>query len=465
MAASSPSVAVPEAAGLTAAWVRRVLVFGLAAGPAAWLILPGLLSASTIPGAPTAGIYPLLHRWWAVGGGAPPRFPAPGVAPTTDALAWLLHPLVAALGAAVVVKGVMLVGAGLTVALGWRYARRGTASDWAASAATAVLAASPAVVAGITGGELDASHGWALVLLPLAAGPAALGAGLILGLAAPTMVPVALLPAALELFARAGAPGGGRRAAWPLVGWAMAVATVFVLGWPERVASAGTGAWFAALTPALEPERVPEVYVGFGAAALLAIALLLGRGLGRAWAAVGLVALALALVPGPAPERFLHLVPFAAVLGGLSVVGARAPGWAPAAAVWTATLLVAEGWRGIAAAVPLASAPLADLTPITELAEGPVLDLPATHKAVRRALWYQARHGHPIAVDVHGHATAEVAALAATLTSGGCADVTALGFHTVVARREGALRELAPLRACLGAPSWDDGVVAVWRVP
>jgi len=44
----------------------------------------------------------------------------------------------------------------------------------------------------------------------------------------------------------------------------------------------------------------------------------------------------------------------------------------------------------------------------------------------------------------------DVATLAATLTSGGCADVGAAGFRTVVARREGALREMAPLRACLG---------------
>ncbi len=454
---------LPEASAGAAAWLRRVLVVGLAAGPAAWLILPGILSTSTIPGAPTAGIYPLLHRWWAVGGGAPPRFPEPGVSPTTDALAWLLHPLVALVGAAIVVKAVMLVGAALTVALGWRYARRVTGSDWAASAATAVLSASPAVVAGITGGDLDASHAWALVVLPLLAGPAAIGAGLAVGLAAPTMVPVALLPVVLAL-AVGQSPAARSAARWPLAGWGVAVVTAIVTGWPERVATAGTGAWFVALTPALEPERVAEVYVGYGVAALLVVSLVLGRGLGRVWGGVGLVALALALVPGPAPERFLHLVPFAAALGGLSVVHARVPTWAPAAAVWTATLLLGEGWKGVAAAVPLVTAPLADPAPIAELAAGPVLDLPATHKAVRRALWYQTRHGQPIAADVHGHATAEVAALSATLTSGGCGDVAAAGFHSVVARREGALREMAPLRACLGEPAWDDGVVAVWRV-
>ncbi|MDP2306210.1 MAG: hypothetical protein Q8P18_09315 [Pseudomonadota bacterium] len=448
--------------------MRRVLLVGLAAGPAAWLVLPGVLSTTAIAGAPTAGIYPLLHRWWAVGGGAPPRFPEPGAALPTDALAWLLHPLVVVLGAAIVVKCVMLAGAILTVALAWRYARRITGDDFAASAAAAVFAASPAVVAGLTGGELDASGGWALVALPLVSGPAAIGVGLAVALAAPTMVPAALLPAALAVAIGAGraiekAPGAWRW--WPLVGWAVALVAATVMGWPEARGGAGAGAWFVQLAPAFEPERVSEVYVGFGAAALIALALVLGRGFGRVWGGVGLAALALALVPSPVPERFLHLVPFAAVLGGLSVVRARAPGWAPAAAVWIATLLLAEGWRGVAAAVPLVLAPLSDPAPVTELAEGPVLDLPATHRAARRGLWYQTRHGQPIAADVAGHATAEVAALSATLSTGGCADVASVGFHTVVARREGALREMAPLLACLGKPSWDDGVVAVWRLP
>ena len=125
--------------------------------------------------------------------------------------------------------------------------------------------------------------------------------------------------------------------------------------------------------------------------------------------------------------------------------------------------LVGEGWQGVATPVPLATSPLADPAPVTELAEGPVLDLPLTRGPARRALWYQVHHQHPIAPDADGLVTNDVADLAATLTSGGCADPSALGFTTVVARREGPLHELGPLLQCLGKPSWDDGAVAVWR--
>lgn len=467
MAVSSPS-AVVAAAPSASRLGRRALLVGLAAGPAAWLLLPGLLATTAIPGAPSGGVYPLLHRWWAVGGAAPARFPEPGLLPAVDPAAWLLHPLVVALGAALVVKGVMLAGMIATLLVTWRYARRITGDDWAASATTAVFTASPAVVAGVTGGDLDAWHGWALLVIPLFAGPATLAAGLAVAVLAPTMVPAALLPAALATWTAArheGRPAWTR--AWPLAGWGLAVLVASLVGWPTVPSTAGYSGWFSALTPALEPERVHQVYVGFGAAGLLAMSLVpvLGGARARPWGIVGLLALVLSLVSSPVPpERFLHLVPFAAALGCLAILRARAPAWAPAGAVWVATLLVGEGWKGVAAPVPLLTATLVDPAPVAELAEGPVLDLPATHTAIRRGLWFQTHHGRPIAADVEGHLTPEIATLGATLMTGGCGDVAAQGFRTVVARREGSLRELAPLRACLGEPAWDDGQVAVWRL-
>lgn len=458
-AAARPAEA-PVASTATRA-ARTALVAGLAAGPAVWLLVPALLRSGSMPGAPSAGIYPLLHRWWAIGGGAPARFPEPGDAPSADLLATLLHPLVAALGVPFVVKGVMLAGLVLTLVLGWRYARRLTGDDWAASAAVAVFAASPAVVAGVTSGDLDAWHGWALLALPLVAGPAALAVGLAIALVAPTMVPAALLPVVYAAWS-----GEGRARYWPLAGWGLAVGTRMALGWPDNTSNAGREAWFSALTPAVEPERVHQVYVGFAAVGLLALALSAPKVKAAwGWCAIGVTALVFGLVSSRVPpERFLHLVPLAAAIGGLAALRARAPGHIPAAAVWVATLLIAEGWKGVAAPVPLVTATLLDPAPTAELADGPVLDLPATRTAIRRGLWYQTHHGHAIAADVQGNVAADVATLGATLMTGGCMDVAAYGFTNVVARREGALRELGPLRACLGEPAWDDGAVALWRL-
>ncbi len=454
---SAPPDAASAALPASARFARRALLVGLAAGPAAWLLLPPLLRPGVVPGVPSAGIYPLLHRLWAAVDGAPPRFPEPGAQAPADVLATLLSPLTGAVGAPATFSLVALAGLGATLAVTWRYTRR-FADGWTAAAATAAFTASPAVVAGVASGDLEAWQGWALLALPLTAGPAALGVGLAAALFAPTMLPAAFLPAAWATWT-----GEGRGRWWPLVGWALAVAARSAVGWPAIESRASYDAWFALLEAAPAPERVNEVYVGFAAVALL-LAGLARPGATRRVAGLGLAALAGSVVTAPVPpERFLHLVPLAAAIAGLGSLRTLAPAWGPAAAVWAATALVGEGWKGVATPVPLATATLAEPAPVEEIAEGPVLDLPATRGAIRRGLWFQARHGQPVAADVDGLVTGEVSDLAAALSTGGCADPGAVGFRTVVARREGALRELGGLRACLGEPAWDDGAVAVWR--
>ncbi len=448
--------------------LRRLLLASIAAGPLAYLLLPGLLAPTEIPGAPTAEIYVLLHRWWASAGAPGLQFPAGEYALPADTLGRLLHPLIARFGAAPLLKIGMALASVATLAVAWRAARRVTDDDWAAAAATAVFTASPAVIAGITTGELDALQGWALLVLPLARGVGCLVAGAAVAVLAPSLVPAALLPVVLAVW-----PGASRARFFPLAGWGLAVALRALLGGVGVVSAAAPESWFIALNPAPSPERVYQIYVGYTACLLLAFGLLGDRGgagsgrprAGRGWGFVAIAALLAALMHAPSPpERFLHLVPFGAALAGLSVVGARLPRWLPATAVFVATALVGEGWQGVAAPIPLTRSPLDPIAPVTALVEGPVLDLPATRGAIRRGLWYQSFHGAPIAPNADGLLAPEVAAAAAALSAGGCVDVGAFGYRNLVVRREGALRELAGLRTCLGEPAWDDGHVAVWHV-
>jgi hypothetical protein len=403
-------------------------------------------------------LYVALHALWSAHAGAPGRFPSAASPPAVDPLALLLAPVTARVGAPVLVTLLMLGGLLATLGVAWRYTRRHTSNVWIAAAATAAFSASPAFVAGVTSGDLDAWQGWALLAFALCAGPAALVVGPLAALFAPTMLPAAALPTLLSV-------GAGRGAArwWPLAGWALAVTLRTAIGWPNVVSRAGFDAWFTALAPAPAPERVFQVYIGFSAVTLLVAALV--RPGGRAFAAVGAVALAGALITAPVPpERFLHLVPLVAVLGGLPLITSLFPRVSPAAAVLAAAVLVGEGWRGVAAPVPLSTTPLAAYAPRTEVATGPVLDLPLTLASLRRALWLQTSHGQPIVVDPEGAVADEVMALGTALTAGTCAAPASLGFRTVIARREGPLRELGPLITCLGPPTWDDGAVALWRI-
>lgn len=447
----------PAGAPVAARRLRGALLVLLAAGPAVWLLARPLARPGAIPGAPSAGIYAVLHQYWSETTAAPPRFPEAGAAPARDVLATLGAPLTAALGAPAVVALTLSLALAATLLVAWRYARRHAADPWTAAAAAAAFTTSPAVIAGVASGEPDAWHGWAVLAPALATGPAALAVGPAAALLAPSLVPVAFVPAALAAWR-----GEGRARLWPLAGLALGVAVRTPLGWPGLEGEYGWAAWFTHLDLPPSPERYSQVYVGFVAMALLLAGL--ARPAGRPF--VGLAALALlaslqtASLP---PERFLMLVPLYAVLAGLPTMRARATSQGPTLAVLVATALVGEGWKGVTPDVPLATASLAAPAPVDVIAEGPVLDLPATKGGVRRALWYQAQHGQPVAVDAEGRLAPSVVSLASTLATGGCADPSAAGFRTLVARREGPLRELGPLRACLGDPAWDDGAVAVWR--
>lgn len=439
-------------------WIRRALLAALAVGAPAWLLVRPLFG-DAVPGAPTAGIYGVLQAWSTVVAPLPDRFPEPGTTPVPDTLAHVLRPLVAGLGVVPTVKLVMFAGLAATLAVTWRFARARGADEWTSAVATAVFAASPAVIAGVASGDLDAWHGWALLALPLCRDARSVLVGGAIALAAPTFLPAALLPAIFL------SPEDGltrwRGRLWPVVGWVAGMGLRTALGWPTIASGAGWDAWFTGLEPSPAPERIYQVYVGFTAIA----GLLLAAAGARAWAWVGGLALLGSLLTGPVPpERFLHLVPLAAALGGLEAARKTWPAWGPVVAVLGGAALLGEGWQGVATPVPLLTAPLADPAPVEQLAEGPVLDLPLTRGPARRALWYQVHHRHPIAPDADGLVTADVAELGATLSAGGCADPATLGFTTVVAQREGPLRELGPLTTCLGKPTWDDGAVAVWRL-
>lgn len=431
--------------------LRQALLALIALGPAAWLLGRPLLASASLPGAPSAGIYALLHRFWSVGAVVPERFPTPGASPHPEAIAWLLRPLVILTSPDAIVRALMLSGLVATGIIVWRYTRPLT-TDWIAAAATGAAVVSPAVVAGVTSGDLDAWHLWAAFALALTTRGGSVATGVLIAVLAPTQLPVALLPVLLA--------ARERRDVWPLVGWLAGMVAAATIGWPQVDGNANHDAWFVLLDPAPAPERVFQVYVGFSAIALLVLGLF---GAHRRWALLGALALLGGLLHSPLPpERFLQLVPFAAALAGLTAIGRLTRSAVPA--VFVATALVAEGWKGVAAPVPLATAPLAAPAPIAELAPGPVLDLPATRGAIRRALWYQTLHQHPIAADAEALVTEEVARAAAGLGSGTCADFAGMGFTNVVARREGTFRELGKLETCLGKPSWDDGAVAVWRL-
>lgn len=431
--------------------LRRALLGAIALGPALWLLGRPLLDRAALPGVPSAGIYALLHRFWSVGAVVPERFPSPGASPHPEAIAWLLRPLIILAGPDVVVRLLMLGGLVATLSIVWRYARTLT-TDWTAAAATAAATASPAVIAGVASGDLEAWHLWGAFALPLTGRMGSVATGIAIAVLAPTQLPVALLPVVLHFRVKGDV--------WPVIGWLVGMITAAGIGWPELEVSANHAAWFTYLQPASAPERVFQVYVGFFAAILLCVGAV---GKHRGWALLGALAMLGALLQSPLPpERFLQLVPFAALLSSMSTL--RRYSTSPVPAILFGTALLSEGWKGVATNVPLDTASLSAPAPISELAPGPVLDLPATRGAIRRALWYQTLHGHPIAADAGALVTEDVARVAAGLSAGSCADLATIGFTNVIARREASFRELGKLEACLGKPSWDDGAVAVWRV-
>lgn len=430
----------------------------VAAAPLAWLLLPALLSPDEVPGFATAKVYERLHAIWSVATGAAVTLGFPATSPdppTYDATTRLLGFVARLTGVVPALKAWMFISALTTLALTLRLCRRELGDGWAASAAAAIGCASPAVLAGIASGESEVLHGWALVALPLCRGWGALPVGLAMGLFAPALVPVALLPVLRE-------PAGGARRR-QVGGWAIGAATFAWQGAPLAEGIPAPHAWFSALHAAAAPERVFEIYIGFGAA--LAALAALAVPAARSWGVVAIAALAGSLFSSSiGPERFLLLAPLAAAVGGLRALRERAPEHLAAGSVLAAALLLAEGWKGEAVDLPLPRAPISVPSPVDAVAAGPVLDLPASPGASMRGLWFQTVHRQPIAADARGRFAADLLGAVQSMQTGACPDLRALGFSSVIARREAELHDLRPLVACLGLPDVDDGKVALWHL-
>jgi len=125
-------------------------------------------------------------------------------------------------------------------------------------------------------------------------------------------------------------------------------------------------------------------------------------------------------------------------------------------------LVVGEGWKGVSVDLPLAGASLDVPEAVHAIPPGPVLDLPATRSAAPRALFFQIFHQQPIAVSADGLVPAQVDQAVRSLSSGSCPDLQALGFHSLLVRREQQFLALAPLVACYGTATVDDGKTALW---
>lgn len=241
-----------------------------------------------------------------------------------------------------------------------------------------------------------------------------------------------------------------------------AVAVGLLAGWKPREAAWDTGrAW-------LVPPRVPDPefadpgFVGVVATFLLAVGLL--RREGRPWAVAGCLGLALPALRLVGPS-VLQAVPLLAMLGASATLGRAWPGGASIAVVLLGTLQLSEGWKGTGGPLPLPTAALALPPAAREVPAGRVLDLPLHTGAPLRAAWWRVHHGRPGAAGADGAVDPSVrGTVQAMVTAGGtaCRSPEALGFTSVLVRREGELPDIAALVACLGPPTVDDGAVARW---
>lgn len=427
------------------------------AGPLLWLLGPSLLDRDAVIGLPSTGLYGRLHAWWAHAVDPTVVLGYPGATgpAVPDPAGWLGAPVVRALGAGFAYEALLVAGAVATVVLVGRLARRELGEGWPAAMVTAVATACPAVIAALADGDPEGVHGWALAGIALARG----WPGLLVGAAAGAFAP-GLVPAAAILAVREWRAGGGP---WPLLSWAVAAVGVALQGVPSGAHPAAPGAWFVALAPAPQPQQVWQVYLGWTVLGLVALAW--STPSRRAWAAAATAALVGALFSSPwGPDRFLVAATLAAAIGGLGALADRWPSGRAAAAVLVGTVLLAEGWHGVAVTVPLPTSALTVPEPAATAAGGPVLDLPTGRTEVRRALWFQSAHRQPVAISADGLVGPEVSALARALVAGECPDLASHGFANLVVRREGELRELATLLTCLGKPTADDGSVARWAL-
>lgn len=356
----------------------------------------------------------------------------------------------------------MVLGAIATLAVAWRWARR-EVDPFGAAVATACFAAGPCVVAALTSGDRDALDGWALLLLPLCAGPAALVAGIVIGVGAPSLAVAAILPV---LLGQSGdRPAQDSAAAipwlrevvvarrWPLAGWALANATA---------AAFGGGAWSASLgTMEFGPFGGESGWL-WGLPLILFF--LFGDWRTRGLSVAALVILSAVVSPGAdAPgvvmDRTWWLLP--PLLVAVVTRSVRDP----AVAVLGGATLLAVGWGSVVRYIPLGQVDLSFPDTVADVIPGTVLDLPTTRSANRRAQWLGAFHGQPRAANADGFVPVAIQTAADQIFAGTCPDLAALGIAQVLARREEATRDLSALVSCLGPPLSDDGRVGLWATP
>jgi hypothetical protein len=205
------------------------------------------------------------------------------------------------------------------------------------------------------------------------------------------------------------------------------------------------------------------VYVGYGMA--LAIVGALAVPASRPWGLLAIAALIGANFQSElGPERFLLLVPLVGAVGAFAALRRVAPRSLPALSVLCAAAWIGEGWKGEPVDLPLPRSPVRIPDVVRAVTEGPVLDLPASPGGAMRGLWFQTAHGQTIAVDADGRLGPQLMPTVRSISADACPDLAALGFRTLIARREAEFHEISALVKCYGTPGADDGKVAVWRL-
>lgn len=440
-------------------WFQRIFWIGLAAGPLAWALLPALLSPQRFPGLPSTDTYIRLHAWWALSANAAPvlGFPGQSAPPVAEALAGLLLPLISALGPVLALKSTLLIDACLSGLCASRWLRG--RDPWIKAAAIAAFLASPATLTEIANGSPDALRAWAALFPLLNAGTGALALGAVAGLCGPSWSITAIIGLLFSLSQDESPwPTRLKNHKWSIAGVASMLGVSVLSGWPKAIAPVTTWFQHALLSP--DPEHISAIYVGYAIPLLILVGL---GGPGRRYSQMALLAFAIGAVHSPfIPARLLALLPFYALLSVGSLIEKRAPTALPAGMVLLGALVVGEGWKGVSVDLPLAGASLEIPAAVKAIPLGPVLDLPATRSAAPRALFFQIFHQQPIAVSADGLVPSQVDQAVRSLSSGRCPDLEALGFHSLLVRREQQFLALAPVVACYGAATVDDGKIALW---
>jgi hypothetical protein len=408
-----------------------------------WLVQAGLLclpallvlgNPQTVLGMPGGEIYPRLHALFAAQHELVLGFPGmlPPQAPEFPAS---LLPFAPAVSIRVVQSLDML----LTLWIALLFTRG--LDGWSRAAAAGAFAASPAVISMLTSGEPEALRGWAL-LGPALGGGVGLGCAVVGALLAPGF---AVLSPVLLVLAE-------EKSLKKLVPSMLACGLSLWQGLPDHPAP--VPAWFGRYQPPPDASEWPAIYIGFSTAALIVTGLLL-PGPQRRVAGLGVAVFVLGAIRTPLnPACVLALLPLLALMT-VGQLKERFKKWFPAIPVLTGVLVVGEGFKGSSWPVPTASLDVPEL--LSDI-PGPVFDLPATRAACRRSLYQQTLHQKPIACGPDGFLAEEVR----QAITQSCPNVQAVGFRSLVVRREAEYRNLEKLVSCLGSPTKDDGKTAIW---